>query len=41
MAVLAGVMGVFYGLAYRTGGGVRAAMVAHALVVTTWKTFFR
>lgn len=41
MALLAAVMGVFYGLAYRQGGGVRAAMVAHALVVTTWKTFFR
>ena len=41
MALLAAVMGVFYGLAYRRGGGVRAAMVTHALVVTTWKTFFR
>ena len=41
MALLAAVMGVFYGLAYRQGGSVRAAMVAHALVVTTWKTFFR
>jgi len=41
MVLLAAVMGVFYGLAYRQGGGVRAAMVAHALVVTTWKTFFR
>jgi membrane protease YdiL (CAAX protease family) len=41
MALLAAVMGVFYGLACRQGGGVRAAMVAHALVVTIWKTFFR
>ena len=41
MVLVAAVMGVFYGLAYRQGGGVRAAMVAHALVVTTWKTFFR
>ncbi len=41
MALLAAVMGVFYGIAYRQAGGVRAAMVAHALVVTTWKTFFR
>jgi uncharacterized protein len=46
MALIAAVMGVFYGLAYRhdggrQGGGVRASMVAHALVVTTWKTFFR
>ncbi len=41
MALLAALMGVFYGLAYRQGGGVRASMVTHALVVTTWKTFFR
>jgi membrane protease YdiL (CAAX protease family) len=41
MVLLAAVMGVFYGLAYRQGGGVRAAMVTHALIVTTWKTFFR
>jgi len=40
MVLIAAVMGVFYGLAYRQGGGVRAAMVAHALVVTAWKTFF-
>ena len=38
--VLAAVAGVFYGMAFRTGKGIRAAMVTHALTVTTWKTFF-
>jgi len=38
-AVLAAVAGVFYGLAFRSGKGIRASMVTHALVVTTWKTF--
>jgi membrane protease YdiL (CAAX protease family) len=40
-AVVAGVAGVFYGLAYRRGGGIRSAMVAHAFTVTAWKTLFR
>jgi len=40
-AVVAAVAGAAYGMAYRLGGGVRAAMVAHALLVTTWRTFFR
>jgi membrane protease YdiL (CAAX protease family) len=39
-AVLAGLAGVFYGLAFRQGKGIRASMVTHALTVTTWKTFF-
>lgn len=39
-AILAAIAGVFYGLAFREGRGVRAAMVAHALVVTVWRTFF-
>lgn len=39
-ALLAAVAGVFYGLAFRAGKGIRAAMVTHALTVTTWKTFF-
>jgi membrane protease YdiL (CAAX protease family) len=38
-AVIAGVAGVFYGLAYVASGGIRAAMVTHALVVATWRTF--
>ena len=39
-AVLAAVAGVFYGLAFRQGKGIRASMVTHALTVTTWRTFF-
>jgi membrane protease YdiL (CAAX protease family) len=41
MAALAALAGAFYGMAFRRGGGVRASMVTHALMVTTWKTFFR
>ena len=40
-AVLAGVMGIFYGLAFEKGKGIRAAMVTHALLVTVWKTLYR
>jgi membrane protease YdiL (CAAX protease family) len=40
-AMLAALAGVAYGLAYQRTGGIRAAMVAHALVVTVWRTFFR
>jgi len=40
-AVVAAVAGVFYGLAFRTGGGIRASMVTHALTVVFWRTFFR
>lgn len=40
-AVMAAAAGVFYGLAYRSGGGIRAAMVTHALTVVLWRTFFR
>lgn len=36
MAVFATVAGAFWGEAYRAGKGIRASMVAHALVVTTW-----
>lgn len=38
--VLASLMGVFYGLAYRQARSIRASMVTHALVVTTWRIFF-
>lgn len=37
-ALLAAVAGLFYGRAYREGGGIRAAMVAHALTNTVWRT---
>ena len=36
-AILATLAGVAYGLAFRAAGSIRAAMVAHALVVTTWR----
>jgi uncharacterized protein len=39
-AILAGVSGVFYGIAYLRARSVRAAMVTHALVVTAWRVFF-
>lgn len=39
-ALLAGLAGIFYGLAYLRAGSVRAAAVTHALVVTTWRVFF-
>jgi len=40
-ATLATVAGFFYGRAFQRGGGIRAAMVTHALVVTTWRTLLR
>jgi len=39
-AIVAAVAGVFYGLAFLKAGSVRASMVTHALVVTTWRVFF-
>jgi membrane protease YdiL (CAAX protease family) len=39
-AVLAALAGIFYGLAYIRAGSIRAAMVTHAMVVTTWRVFF-
>lgn len=39
-AALAAVAGFFYGRAFLAGNGIRAAMVTHALVVTTWRTFY-
>jgi hypothetical protein len=40
-ALLAAAAGWFYGRAFREGGGIRAAMVTHALVAATWRTLFR
>jgi hypothetical protein len=31
---------VFYGIAFLKAQSVRASMVTHALVVTTWRMFF-
>jgi membrane protease YdiL (CAAX protease family) len=39
-AGLAGIAGLFYGRAYQQARGIRAPMVTHALVVTTWRVFF-
>jgi len=39
-AIMAGLAGIFYGLAFRQARSIRASMVAHALVVTTWRVFF-
>ncbi len=39
-AILGGVSGIFYGLAFLKARSVRAGMVTHALVVTTWRLFF-
>ena len=40
LAALAALAGVCYGLAFRRARSIRASMVTHALVVTTWKIFF-
>ena len=39
-SALAACAGLFYGLAFRATGSIRTSMVTHALVVTTWRTFF-
>ena len=39
-ALVAAVAGQFYGRAYSQAGGIRAAMVTHALVNTTTRIFF-
>jgi membrane protease YdiL (CAAX protease family) len=39
-AILGGVSGVFYGIAFLKAQSARASMVTHALVVTTWRMFF-
>ena len=39
-AIAGAVTGVFYGLAFLKAGSIRASMVTHALVVTTWRMFF-
>jgi membrane protease YdiL (CAAX protease family) len=39
-AIMAALAGVFYGMAFRQTKSIRASMVTHALVVTTWRVFF-
>jgi membrane protease YdiL (CAAX protease family) len=40
LAMVAGVLGIFCGLSLLRAGSVRASMVTHALVATTWRMFF-
>jgi membrane protease YdiL (CAAX protease family) len=40
-AAVVTLLGVVLGIAYSRTGGVRAPMVTHALVVTTWRLFFK
>lgn len=40
LALLAALAGICYGLAFRRARSIRASMVTHALIVTTWKIFF-
>jgi len=40
-AVVATVLGLACGIAYIQTGSVRAPMVTHALVVATWRVFFK
>jgi len=39
-AIVAGILGMFCGLAFIRANSVRASTVTHALVVTTWRLFF-
>jgi membrane protease YdiL (CAAX protease family) len=40
-ACVAGCLGLACGIAYWRSGSVRAPMVTHAMVVTTWRVFFK
>lgn len=40
-AIVAAILGVFCGLAWRKSRSVQAAMVTHALLVTVWRVFLR
>jgi uncharacterized protein len=40
-ALVAAVLGLFCGLAWRKSRSVQAAMVTHALIVTVWRVFFQ
>jgi membrane protease YdiL (CAAX protease family) len=40
-AIVAAILGLFCGLAWRNARSVQAAMVAHALVATIWQVFLR
>jgi membrane protease YdiL (CAAX protease family) len=40
-AIVAGILGVFCGLAWKRSRSVQASMVTHALIVTVWEVFLR
>jgi membrane protease YdiL (CAAX protease family) len=40
-AIVAGILGIFCGLAWRNSRSVQAAMVTHALTVTLWQVFLQ
>ena len=40
-AIVAAILGIFCGLAWRNTRSVQAAMVAHALIVTVWQVFLQ
>ncbi len=40
LAIVAATLGIFCGLSMLRAGSVRASMVTHALVATTWRMFF-
>jgi membrane protease YdiL (CAAX protease family) len=40
-AIVAAILGIFCGLAWRNARSVQAAMVTHALIVTVWQVFLR
>ena len=40
LAIIGGTLGIFCGLAFLRARSVRASMVTHALVVTTWRMLF-
>jgi membrane protease YdiL (CAAX protease family) len=40
-SIVAGVAGIFYGLAWRETRTVQSSMVTHALVVTVWRVFLK
>jgi membrane protease YdiL (CAAX protease family) len=40
-AIVAAILGIFTGLAWRRSRSVQSAMVTHSLIVTVWLVFFR
>jgi membrane protease YdiL (CAAX protease family) len=40
-AIVAGILGLFLGLTWRSARSVQASMVNHALIVTVWRVFLQ